>query len=62
MAGKMKARSEEEIFLKEIIIEGIVGIQKGQVSREVYEKLVTFLPQSERKKLDKYRKKQKAKK
>ena len=44
VAGKLKARTEEEVLLKEIIIEGIILIQSGENPRIVSEKLKSFIP------------------
>lgn len=43
VAGKLKARSEDEILLKEVMIEGILSIQAGENPRIVEEKLLAFL-------------------
>ncbi|WP_337018356.1 flagellar motor protein MotP [Oceanobacillus massiliensis] len=43
MAGKLEAKTEEEIFTKQIIIEGIIGVQSGQNPRILEEKLGAFL-------------------
>ncbi len=45
IAEKLKVRSEEEILLKEVIIEGILSIQAGENPRIVREKLNAFLAQ-----------------
>ncbi|MFC4022503.1 flagellar motor protein MotP [Oceanobacillus longus] len=44
MAGKLEAKTEEEVFTKQIIIEGIIGVQSGQNPRILEEKLSAFLP------------------
>lgn len=43
LAGKLKVRSEEEIMNKELIVEGIIGIQSGDNPRIVEERLKAFL-------------------
>jgi len=43
IAGKLKVRSEEEIFSRELIIEGILSIQSGDNPRIVEEKLKAFI-------------------
>lgn len=48
LAGKLRTRSEEEIFVKEIIIEGIVGIQTGEFPMDVQEKLESYFSPSKR--------------
>ncbi len=44
LGEKLKARNEEEIKAKEMIIEGIMSIQSGDNPRIVADKLNTFLP------------------
>ncbi|RDW16378.1 motility protein A [Oceanobacillus arenosus] len=44
MASKLEAKTEEEVFIKQIIIEGIIGVQSGQNPRILEEKLSAFLP------------------
>lgn len=44
MANKLESKTEEEVFLKQIIIEGIIGVQSGQNPRVLEEKLSAFLP------------------
>jgi len=43
LAGKLKTRSEEEILIKQLIIEGIVSIQSGDNPRMVEDRLKVFL-------------------
>lgn len=43
MAAKLEAKTDEEIFVKQIIIDGVVGIQSGQNPRLLEEKLSAFL-------------------
>jgi len=43
IAGKLRMRSEEEIFSRELIIEGILSIQSGDNPRIVEEKLKAFI-------------------
>lgn len=47
-AGKLGKRSSEEMFLKQIMIEGILSIQAGENPRIVEEKLKAFLSPSQR--------------
>lgn len=49
MASKLKNQSEREVFFKQIIIEGVVGVQSGQNPKILEEKLSAFLPFEERK-------------
>ncbi len=43
IAGKLNAHSEEELLIKEVIIEGIISIQKGEIPLIVERKLQAFL-------------------
>lgn len=43
MASKLESKTEEEVFIKQIIIEGIIGVQSGQNPRILEEKLSAFL-------------------
>src|SRR5699024_2407372 len=43
MANKLAAKTEEEMFVKQIIIEGVIGVQSGQNPRILEEKLSAFL-------------------
>src|SRR5690625_391807 len=43
MASKLENKTEEEIFIKQIIIEGVIGVQSGQNPRILEEKLSAFL-------------------
>jgi chemotaxis protein MotA len=46
IASKLKTRSKEEIFLKELVLEGIMSIQSGDNHRVIEQKLKAFLPKS----------------
>lgn len=50
MANKLEAKTEEEVFLKQIIIEGVIGVQSGQNPRILEEKLSAFLSNGTKKK------------
>ncbi len=52
-AGKLEQRSNEEVALKTMIIEGIVAIQEGHSPRIVEEKLRAFIPPAVRAKTEK---------
>lgn len=43
MASKLEGKTEEEVFVKQVIIEGIIGVQSGQNPRILEEKLSAFL-------------------
>ncbi|GAA0291468.1 chemotaxis protein MotA [Gracilibacillus halotolerans] len=47
MAGKLESRTDEEIFHKQVIIEGVLGVQSGQNPRILKEKLTAFLSNTE---------------
>ncbi|MBT8763643.1 MotA/TolQ/ExbB proton channel family protein [Desulfohalobiaceae bacterium Ax17] len=49
MAGKLKTRSKEEVLIKEMMLEGILSISKGENPRIVEEKLNSYLPPKLRK-------------
>ncbi len=44
MAGKLKTRSREEVLIKEMMIEGILSIARGDNPRIVEQKLQAFIP------------------
>ncbi|WP_028574031.1 motility protein A [Desulfonatronovibrio hydrogenovorans] len=44
MSGKLRARSKEEILAKEMMLEGILCISKGENPRIIEEKLNSYLP------------------
>ncbi|MCF3943291.1 flagellar motor protein MotP [Oceanobacillus alkalisoli] len=50
MASKLEAKTEEEAFLKQIIIEGIIGVQSGQNPRILEEKLSAFISNTDKQK------------
>lgn len=52
MAGKLQTRSAEEILVREMIIEGVMGIQSGDSPRIVEEKLKSFLTPAAQQALD----------
>ncbi len=60
LAGKLETRSEEEILVKEMIIDGIMAIQSGDSPRIVEEKLRSFLSPALRRKMDASKEKQAA--
>ncbi len=49
VANKLKANSEVEVTLKEVMIEGLLSIQAGENPRVIEEKLKSFLSPSQRK-------------
>ncbi|NLJ74415.1 MAG: motility protein A [Firmicutes bacterium] len=48
IAGKLRIKSDEEILIKQVMIEGILSIQAGENPRIVEEKLKSFLSPLER--------------
>jgi chemotaxis protein MotA len=48
MAAKLKNRSQEEMALRDLVVEGIVSIQSGDSPRVVEEKLKSYLAPKER--------------
>lgn len=44
IAGKLRVKTEEEILLREVMIEGILSIQAGENPHIVEQKLHSFLP------------------
>ncbi|MFK4764233.1 motility protein A [Desulfobaculum sp. SPO524] len=52
MAGKLKTRSKEEVLLKEMVMNGILSISKGENPRIIEEKLNSFLPPKDRRQTD----------
>ncbi|MBI4652137.1 MotA/TolQ/ExbB proton channel family protein [Candidatus Desantisbacteria bacterium] len=51
LAGKLKCNTSDEVFFKQIMIEGIINIQAGDNPRIVEEKMQVFLSPHERAKL-----------
>ena len=49
LASKLALKTEEEVFLKQIVIEGVIGVQSGQNPKLLEEKLSAFLSANERK-------------
>jgi len=47
MASKLENKTEEEVFIKQIIIEGVIGVQSGQNPRILEEKLSAFLSEDD---------------
>lgn len=52
MANKLANKTEEEVFVKQIIIEGVIGVQSGQNPKILEEKLSAFLPQTAQQKVN----------
>ncbi|ELK47328.1 flagellar motor protein MotP [Bacillus sp. SB49] len=43
MAGKLENRTDQELFMKQVVIEGVIGVQSGQNPKVLEEKLSAFL-------------------
>ena len=52
MSGKLKLRSKEEVLVREMIVEGVLSISKGENPRIIEEKLNSYLPPKERRRAD----------
>jgi len=48
IAAKLKSKNEEEMVIKEIMIEGLLSIQAGENPRVIEEKLKSFLTPAEK--------------
>lgn len=48
LAGKLRAKSEEEVQYRHLLLEGILALQAGENPRILREKLSAFLPPKER--------------
>ncbi len=48
LAGQLRMKNNQEVIMKEVMLEGILSIQAGDNPRIVREKLVSFLTQAER--------------
>ena len=48
MAGKLRMRSDKEVLMRQIIVEGVLSIQAGENPRLVEEKLKAFLAPKQR--------------
>ncbi|GAA0484519.1 flagellar motor protein MotP [Salinibacillus aidingensis] len=53
LAGKLENKTDEETFLKQVVIEGVIGVQSGQNPKILEEKLSAFLSSEERNDLEK---------
>ena len=49
MAGKLRKRSQEEVMAKEVVLNGILSIAKGDNPRILEQKLHSFVPPNQRK-------------
>ncbi|WP_078595009.1 flagellar motor protein MotP [Evansella clarkii] len=44
VANKLAISTEDEVFVKQIVVEGVIGVQSGQNPKILQEKLSAFLP------------------
>jgi chemotaxis protein MotA len=50
-ANKLRRKSKEEAKIRQVMIEGVLSILEGQAPRTIEQKLASYLPETERKKL-----------
>ncbi|MDE5415881.1 flagellar motor protein MotP [Alkalihalobacterium chitinilyticum] len=48
IASKLENKTEEEVFVKQIIVEGVIGVQSGQNPKILEEKLSAFIPKGKK--------------
>ncbi|MBN2233007.1 MAG: MotA/TolQ/ExbB proton channel family protein [Deltaproteobacteria bacterium] len=48
LAGKLRRRSQQEIFAKGMVLEGVISIAKGENPRIMEHKLESYLPRAQR--------------
>jgi chemotaxis protein MotA len=48
LAGKLRTRSKEETLTKEMIIQGVISLTKGENPRILEQKMLAFMPPKER--------------
>ena len=48
LASHLRAQDEKEVICKQIVVEGICGIQAGENPKFLRERLLTFVSQKER--------------
>ncbi len=51
-ANKLKRKSKQEAQVKQVMIEGVLSVLEGQAPKAIEQKLATYLPVSERNKLN----------
>jgi chemotaxis protein MotA len=49
IAGKLRIRSKEETLVKEMVIQGVISLTKGENPRILEQKMLAFMPPKERK-------------
>ncbi len=48
IAGKLENKTDQEMFMKQVIIEGVIGVQSGQNPKILEEKLSAFLSEDDK--------------
>ncbi len=48
IASKLENKTEQEVFVKQIIVEGVIGVQSGQNPKILEEKLSAFIPKGKK--------------
>ncbi|WP_216828967.1 flagellar motor protein MotP [Alkalihalobacterium elongatum] len=48
IAAKLENKTEEEVFVKQIVVEGVIGVQSGQNPKILEEKLSAFIPKGKK--------------
>jgi chemotaxis protein MotA len=51
-ANKLKRKSKHEALVKQVMIEGVLSVLEGQAPKAIEQKLATYLPVTERNKLE----------
>ena len=49
ISGKLRTRSKEETLVKEMVIQGVISLTKGENPRILEQKMLAFMPPKERK-------------
>ena len=49
ISGKLRARSKEETLVKEMVIQGVISLTKGENPRILEQKMLAFIPPKDRK-------------
>jgi chemotaxis protein MotA len=49
IAGKLKARSKEETLVKEMVVEGVLSLTRGENPRILEQKMLAYVPPKMRK-------------
>ncbi|ASV68661.1 flagellar motor protein MotP [Cytobacillus kochii] len=52
LAAKLESQTDDEIFYKQVVIEGVIGVQTGQNPTILREKLSVYLSETEKKSIE----------